>query len=99
MRVVILVLAVTLCPVRAALAWGDTGHRIICEIAFQVFGAVRSRRSVAETIETTKLIAGHIVETFVLDKSSGNVGSSFRVAPDALRQKGVGGSAYIGGSL
>jgi hypothetical protein len=35
MRVVILVLAVTLCPVRAALAWGDTGHLIICEIAFQ----------------------------------------------------------------
>ena len=31
----ILVLALTLCPGRAALAWGDTGLRIICEIAFQ----------------------------------------------------------------
>jgi nuclease S1 len=35
MRIVILILAVTLYPVRAALAWGDTGHRIICEIAFR----------------------------------------------------------------
>jgi S1/P1 Nuclease len=35
MRIVILVLAVALCPVRAALACGDTGHRTICEIAFQ----------------------------------------------------------------
>ena len=25
----------TLCPIRSALAWGDTGHRIVCEIAFQ----------------------------------------------------------------
>jgi hypothetical protein len=24
-----------LCPVQATLAWGDTGHRIVCEIAFQ----------------------------------------------------------------
>ena len=35
MRVLVLILAVTLCPIRSALAWGDTGHRIICEIAFQ----------------------------------------------------------------
>jgi hypothetical protein len=27
MRIVILVLAVTLCPIRSALTWGDTGHR------------------------------------------------------------------------
>ena len=30
MRIVILVLAVTLCPIRSALTWGDTGHRVLC---------------------------------------------------------------------
>jgi hypothetical protein len=35
MRVLFLVLAVTLCPIRSALAWGDAGHRIVCDIAFQ----------------------------------------------------------------
>jgi hypothetical protein len=35
MRVVILILALMVCPIRSALAWGDTGHRIVCEIAFQ----------------------------------------------------------------
>jgi nuclease S1 len=35
MRFMILVLTVTLCPIRSALTWGDTGHRIVCEIAFQ----------------------------------------------------------------
>jgi hypothetical protein len=35
MRILFLVLAVILCPIRPALAWGDTGHRIICQIAFQ----------------------------------------------------------------
>jgi hypothetical protein len=44
MRVVILVLAVTLCPIRAAPAWGDTGHRIICEIAFQELTATARQR-------------------------------------------------------
>jgi hypothetical protein len=35
MRVLFLVLAVNLCPIRSALAWGATGHRIICDLAFQ----------------------------------------------------------------
>jgi hypothetical protein len=35
MRIVILMLVVAFCPIRSALAWGDTGHRIICEIALQ----------------------------------------------------------------
>ncbi len=30
MRIVILILAVTLCPLRAALPWGANGHRMVC---------------------------------------------------------------------
>ena len=44
MRIMILILAVTLCPIRAALAWGDTGHRIVCEIAFQELGDTARQR-------------------------------------------------------
>ena len=82
MRCLMATFALTLAPVAQALAWGDEGHRIVCEIAFHEASA--DTRAKIDALIASAGEAGPFSELCIW------AGPSPQAGRRALREPGAG---------